>query len=192
MSKHREIKKKRSIHFVPYAHWGKGKTGLDKFIQTDKANNQYSDTLEYRLWHGGIKSQAYLLKSFPVLKLGQISLQNRVLISPRNLDFVDLDELVVMGYFHGSCATEINFSSCRNLTLDRASLHYVSFRHCEVDKFRCTRGSMQDFLFEYCSLNNFSCSESNINGLEIHHSRFSSPLIERTEIQRIKKVGSGL
>ena len=185
LSKHYEIKSQRSFSFIPYIQWGKKKIGKDKFILIDKLNNGYSDTLKYNLWSGGANSQAHLLREFSVLKLGEFNLNSNTDISQRNLDFVNLDSLTITGknYF-GSHATEINFSSCRSITLNETSLHHISFKYCEVNNFNCINGSIQDFLFEHCSLNSFSCTKSNINGLKIVQSRFVNPLITRTEIQR--------
>ena len=184
LSKHRDIKSQRSLSFVPYLQWGKNQIGKDKFILIDKLNNGYDNTIKYGLWSGGTQSHAHLLKEFPVLKLGQIALNSNIDISQRNLDFVDLDNLQITGQYYGSHTTEMNFSSCRNINLNDTSLHHINFRYSEVNNFNCIDGSMQDFLFEHCSLWNFTCTRSNINGLEIIHSRFVNPLIDRTEIQR--------
>jgi len=184
LSKHKDISKKRNIYFTPYLLWGKNRTGTINFIQTDKVNISYSDTFRYGLWKGGPRSQAYLLNSFPVLKLGQIKLANGVLIAPRNLDFVDLDELVITGDHHGAYATEVTFSSCRNISIEHGGLHHVSFRYCVLDDFHCSNGRIQDFLFQCSSVNNFSCIQSTINGMTVKYSSFYSPLIDRTEIQR--------
>lgn len=184
LSKHRNITKDRSIKFPPYLSWGKAKTGKNKFIECDKINNGYSDTIVYGLWSGRISSRAHLLKSFPVLKLGQVIINDGVLVSPRNLDFADLDGLIIKGHHHGSYATEINFSSCRGVKIQNGGLHHVSFRESVVDDFECTEAKIQDFLFFKCSLNNFQCSKSSINGLAIEKSSFLWPLIDSTEIQR--------
>lgn len=181
LSKHHEIAKVREIKFEPYLKWGAFKTGKEEFIETDKLNNGFSNTLNFGLWSGG---RAHLLKHFPVLKMGQINLADGVLISNRNLDFVDLDGLIINGHFHGSYATDVNFSSCREMKILNGSLHHISFRNCEVENLICQNSKLQDFLFKSCNLNNFRCSESSINGLIIKNSSFSQPLIDSTEIQR--------
>ncbi|WP_439510250.1 potassium channel family protein [Marinimicrobium koreense] len=188
LSKHRNIVRERSVGFTPYLAWGKSKTGKKKFIQSDKLNKGFSETLVYGLWSGGRCSRAHLLKKFPVLKLGQVIIGDGVLVSPRNLDFVDLDELVIKGHHHGSYAAEVNFSSCRNVKIQSGGMHHVSFRESVVDNFECTEGNLQDFLFLNSSLNSFQCSNSSINGLVIKKSIFLRPLIDTTEIQRFSYV----
>lgn len=184
LSQHRRIKKGRTIEFDPFLSWGKRISGRQKFILQDPLNKQYSSTLEYRAWSGTRPSQAFLLYRHPVLKLGQFDLLDGVVVGSRNLDFVDLDGLNVCGDSYGSHAIKINFSSCREFTIAQGSMHHVSFSHSFVEDFRCVRGSMQDFIFESCDLRNFSLSESVVNGLTISDSRFSSPMFERTEVQR--------
>jgi hypothetical protein len=185
LSKHRAIVKKRITRFVPYLTWGMNRCGKESFILTDKANKSYSNTIGFGSWHNiGGQSQAKLLRVFDVLKLGQIKLHNGVLISPRNLDFVDLDGLLIEGDFHGSYATEINFSSCQNISIINGGLHHVNFRNCEVAGLTSKNSRLQDFVFESCTLDNFNCSQSTINGFSVVKSRFSSPLIDGTEIQR--------
>ena len=182
LSKHHEIIKLREFNFIPYLSWGASRVGKKEFIEIDKANKGFSNTLSFGMWSG---SRAYLLKNFQVLKLGQVNLVDGTLISNRNLDFVDLDGLTVNGHFHGSYATEINFSSCRNVKLLHAGLHHINFRNCVVDNFLCDNSKIQDFVYINCSLNNFKCSQSSINGLTIKETVFSQPLIDSTEIQRL-------
>lgn len=172
------------IEFLPYLRWGQQTTGKTEFIQWDKTNNQYSDAPVYGSWTGGVHSQAYLFRTFPVLKLGQIQLSNGILIAPRNLDFVDIDALVISGEFHGSYALSVNFSSCRSLRLEHGMLHHVTFRNSVVSEFQCRKGTMQDFLFYKSDVNRFSCSQSTINGLTLIRSSFRGPLINQTEVQR--------
>lgn len=185
LSKHRTIVKERTTRFIPYLAWGMNKCSKENFIPTDKANKSYSNTIGFGSWYSaGGQSQAKLLRTFDVLKLGQVKLCNGVLISPRNLDFADLDGLLIEGDFHGSYATEINFSSCRNISIVNGGLHHVNFRRCELEGFISKNSKLQDFIFDTCTLNNFNCSQSSINGLSVLNSSFSSPLIDGTEIQR--------
>lgn len=56
-------------------------------------------------------SRASLFQTFQVLKLDQFTVAGLTRLGRRNLDFADLDELIVEGLFHGGWPMEVNFSS---------------------------------------------------------------------------------
>lgn len=181
-------KNKKAILFKPYLAWGAEKHKRTNFIPIDRGKSNPSNAPTYGKWSGDENgfTQAYLLKQFAVLKLGQIELQNGIDISSRNLDFADLDSLTILGDLHGSYATSVSFSSCKNLSLIKAGLHHVTFTYCVLRRFRCVDSRMQDFTFEHSEVDDLQIRNSTINGLAFEKSRVTSPIIERTEIQRFK------
>jgi hypothetical protein len=135
----------RPLLFKPYLAWGAEKHGRKDFIPIDRGKSNNSDRVIFQMWRENGVSEAYLLREFRVLKLGQYELRDPINIGGRNLDFADLDFLTISGERHGGYGTVINFSSCRNLSLVNAGLHHVTFSNCFVEKFRCIDSRMQDF-----------------------------------------------
>lgn len=191
LSKHHKIDRLTAIPFMPYPAWGVRKFGKKNFIPADKLNRQYAASLSYGLWSTNVAtklSRASLLKGFYVLKLGQIALPDQADISIRNLDFVDLDGIVIRGDWHGSHATTINFSSCQNARLEKTSLHHITFVHCEMDHLTCNESRLQDFRFSNCGMGDLVLRGSTINGLALDNCRIWTPIIDGTDIQRFSYV----
>lgn len=181
-------KDKKTILFKPYLAWGTERQKRTDFIPIDRGKSNPSDAPTYGMWTGTENdfTRAYLLKGFAVLKLGQFELPNGINISSRNLDFADLDYLTISGDFHGSYATTISFSSCRNLSLIKGMLHHVTFTRCVLWQLRCSDFRMQDFVFKSSEVDNLEIRNCSINGLAFENSRVTSPIIERTEIERFE------
>ena len=174
----------RTVLFKPYLAWGAEKHGRKDFIPTDRGKSNNSESVIFRMWRGNGLSEAYLLGQFRVLKLGQYELRDPIIIGRRNLDFADLDFLTISGERHGGYETIINFSSCRSLSVVNAGLHHVTFSNCFVENFRCIDSRMQDFDFKNSDVDHPNIRNCTINGLAFEDSRVTSPIIERTEIQR--------
>ncbi|WP_165899575.1 potassium channel family protein [Sphingomonas sp. PP-CE-1G-424] len=135
--------------FEPYLKWAKRTLKRHRFIQYDIVNNQRSDDLVYTRWESGLNhAKAFLLGSFEVLNLGQMQLVERVTIGSRNLDFCNLDGLIVTGAAHGSYWTHVNFSSCRDMLFRNAEIAFVTFFHCSMEKIDVLRSTLQDFYFD--------------------------------------------
>lgn len=187
LSKHKNIKKTFILSFLPYLQWGRKKTGKLEFILSDEKNNIYRRSISYGSWSSnldGSGSRANLLKKFPVLKLGQVRIPDRIDISRRNLDFTDLDFLEINGDFHGSSATIISFSSCRELTIKNGGLHHVTFNECVTEKIEAINSRLQDFIFNECVVQSPTIINCTINGFTINGGLLSAPIFEKTEIQR--------
>jgi hypothetical protein len=176
----------KRLLFKPYLAWGAEKHGRKDFIPIDRGKSNNSDSVVFQMWRENGISEAYLLREFRVLKLGQYELRDPIIIGGRNLDFADLDFLTISGERHGGYGTVINFSSCRNLSLVNAGLNHVTFTNCFVENFRCLDSRMQDFVFKNSEVDNPNIRNSTINGLAFDDSRVTSPIIERTEIQRFR------
>lgn len=181
-------KDKQTIVFKPYLAWGTERNKRADFIPIDQGKSNPSDAPIYGLWAGTGNdfSRAYLLKRFAVLKLGQIELPNGVDIASRNLDFADLDYLTIIGDFHGSYATTVSFSSCRNLSLTKGMLHHATFTRCVLFQLRCSDFRMHDFVFKDSEVDNPEIRNCSINGLSFENSRVTSPILERNEIERFE------
>ena len=175
----------KMLLFKPYLAWGAAKHGRKDFIPIDGGKSNNSDSVIFQMWRGNGTSEAYLLRKFKVLKLGQYELHDPIIIAGRNLDFADLDFLTIVGERHGGRATVVNFSSCRSLSLVDAGLHHVTFSNCLVENLRCIGSRMQDFVFKRSEVDNPEIRNSTINGLMFDDSRVTAPIIERTEIQRL-------
>ncbi|TAL96062.1 MAG: two pore domain potassium channel family protein [Paraburkholderia sp.] len=178
--------------FEPYFKWAKRTLRRDRFFTFDKANNSRADTFMYGSWTGvspndGVTSATLFREpnGFRVLKLGQVTLLRGVTIAPRNLDFVDLDYLTILGDFHGSYRLEISFSSCRDMTIKNANIAFFTFNQCFMDKFSCEKSKIQDFYFKNTDVLEFRLSETFAYRLGFTNSTIT-PFIEGCELREVK------
>lgn len=142
------------VEFEPYFSWAKKKLGRDRYFKLDASNDSRIDNFLFNRWTSHRipeKSRASLLGDFETLKLGGVTLNERVYLGGRNLDFTDLDHLVVRDKWHGPGAVEINFSSCRHMVFAETLLHHFDFRHCDMDRLSCLKSDLHNFNFVECS-----------------------------------------
>lgn len=191
--------KRVKIHgeFEPYFAWAKRKLGRKRFFSYDKVNGQRTDTFQFTGWEirnaVGALSHAQLLRELQVLKLGQISLGKGTVIGGRNLDFTDLDYLIIEDDFHGSLRTVISYSSCRKITVRSANIAFVSFYQCVINEFVCDDSKIQDFSFDEVksmigetaiSLSNSSVYKLIFNGSAV------APMVENCELRETEFIPS--
>lgn len=175
----------RDVVFVPYLKWASDRAGRKDFIPADAANQGQVEYPVFNMWSGiGGISKAYLLKSFVALKLGHCVLEERVNIGERNLDFTDMDGLIITGSFHGSGWKEIQYSSCNNLTFKNTELAFFRFTRCKLDHFSCEDSALQDMEFRSCDMNEITLKKSRIHGLSIHKCPLRWPNIDSVQIER--------
>lgn len=178
-----------STTFLPYLTWARKITGNDRFILSDRNNKTYTDTLSYGLWSSvdlPKHSRASLLKDFQVLKLGGVRIGPHVPIGGRNLDFADIDHLVVLGGRHGSYATHIYYSSCRNIQIESAEISFFTFYESDVEELTVKDSRIQDFTFSRCKTRRPTLINTTINGLSFENTVVLQPILEKCEITRFQ------
>jgi len=174
--------------FEPYFRWAKRTLGRNRFFTFDIANNSRTDRFIYGLWtttnqSNGVTS-ANLFRDFMVLKLGQATLPQGVLLAPRNLDFADLDFLTVTGNWHGSYWLTINYSSCREITFSNAEFAFCTFYDCAMEKFLCRDCKLQDFYFDNTDIQEFRLSDTYVFRLGFSESCVT-PFIDNCELREV-------
>ncbi|ENL3143874.1 two pore domain potassium channel family protein [Escherichia coli] len=174
----------------PYFKWAKRKLGRKRFFIWDQLNKQTSDKFIRGSCSGinvtGCITKAHLFRDYTLLKLGQICLDNHVSIGHKNLDFCDLDFLTIKGDMHGygSSWKTINYSSFRELTFERASVHFYTFHECWLDKLLVKDSKLQDFYFEKTNINECYFENSNVFKMGFKGARVK-PFIKYTEMREI-------
>lgn len=176
------------VEFEPYARWARRKLGRKRFLVYDKQRKKKTDTFIYKKWEGsnaeGERSTAYLFKDFPVLKLGQVVLPSDTALSSRNLDFTDLDYLVIGEGFHDNAFKLVNFSSCRGLTFKNANTRCLHFYRCYFDELFCEESRIRELVFERSYVNIFHVTASFVHDLRFKES-FVMPLIRDSELREL-------
>jgi hypothetical protein len=174
--------------FEPYLKWAKGTLWRNRFFTYDRLNNSKTDTFLYGSWRGepinGYMTSATLFHDFTVLKLGQVELPRHAIMGSRNLDFADLDFLIISEGHHGSYWTHISFSSCRQLHFINANFAFLSFYQCAMDKFFCDDSRIQDFNFYKTSVLEFRLTRTFVYRLGFIESRVT-PFIENCELREV-------
>lgn len=154
------------FEFEPYFAWAKRKLGRERYFRLDASNDSRIDGFIFNRWTSHKipeKSRASLLGDFETLKLGGVTLNERIYIGGRNLDFADLDHIVVKDKWHGPGAVEINFSSCRHMVFAETLLHHFEFRQCDMDRLSCLKSDLYNFKFIECTGKQPAFSESRLS-----------------------------
>jgi hypothetical protein len=173
--------------FEPYFAWAKRHLGRRRFFNLDASNDARIDGFIFNRWTSHRipeKSRAVLLGDFEVLKLGGVTLQERIYMGNRNLDFADLDYLVIKDKWHGPGAIEINFSSCRFMAFTETLLYHVEFRGCDLDRLQCVKSDLSNFKFIECMGNQPSFSDCRLSKVSFVRGAFL-PEFERCEMREI-------
>jgi hypothetical protein len=155
--------------FVPYFAWLRDVQRTPFFRTPGDRSNQFVSEFEYQMWQDGqpTVSRAHLFSGRPVLKLGGTKIQ-AARFDGRNLDFVDLDGLVVKG--RGSNITRVTYSSCRGIRFEQARKAFVAFRGCSVVDLVVSKSDLQDLTFTACKVGPCFWSESKITGIQFERS----------------------
>lgn len=175
----------------PYFKWAKRTLGRGRLFVWDNPNRQLSDRFLYGSWSGlneeGCVTQAHLFRSFTVLKLGQVEIDRSVAIGTKNLDFCDLDFLVIKGGWHGfgSNWKTISYSSCRELSFVDANVAFYTFYCCAADKMIVINTRFQDLYLESTDVNELRLINSFIFKMKITDSNVT-PYIQSTELREVK------
>jgi hypothetical protein len=159
------------IEFEPYFAWAKRALGRDRYFRLDASNDSRIESFIFNRWIAHKlpdKSRAVLLGDFEVLKLGGVTLNERIYLGGRNLDFADLDYLVVKDKWHGPGAVEINFSSCRYMVFSETLLHHFEFRQCDLDRLSCVKSDLNNFKFIECTGKQPEFNDSRLSRVTFH------------------------
>jgi hypothetical protein len=136
--------------FTPYFAWRRGHRGTPYFRIPDDPGSQYTKSFEYMLRNGLnlAVSRAHLFRSQAVLKLGGLKI-TPMKLDGRNLDFVDLDGLRIMGTGWAR-ETSVAYSSCQNIELIGTDKAFLTFSDCSVTGLSITSSRLQDLHFIDC------------------------------------------
>jgi Ion channel len=136
----------------PYFLWAKRVLKRNRYFHPGDADQVKVDSFQFNHWttdQTGI-GRALLFRVFYVLKLGNVVCGNGVDIGRRNLDFSDLDSLVIEGRWRPSWETRISFSSARNLEIRKALIHHAILRGCALTEFHALDSELQRVDFVEC------------------------------------------
>jgi len=139
------------VSFTPFFHWLRTAKRMKAFPNPSQktayvSDFQYGRTEAYNT----IFSRTFLFSSHRVLKLGGIKIRAMHLDS-RNLDFVDLDHLIVSGGMN-SWQTSIAYASARGITFINCNKPFVAFERCQLDEPRFLNCDLERFEFIDCGL----------------------------------------
>ncbi len=150
--------------FTPYFPWIKSVTGEEHPVVYDQLNNQRADDFCIGHWRGKPpESQAILYFGFPLLKMGNYSLPSGTVLADRNLDFLDLDDLVFGEDVYSQSQSDISYSSIKRLLFEGASQHAYAFYKCWFEDTRISDKSyVQDFQFADCDVGAWYAESSTI------------------------------
>ena len=159
--------------YEPYFFWAKKNLGQKRFFGHRPNDTNKTDTFHYNMWSANNwpqQSRETLQGVFQVLKLGGLVLPSGVPIGGRNLDFSDLDYLVVENELHGSREATISFSTCKHMKFKNTRLHFFTFTDCAMENFSCEQSELYQFHFLRCSGPYQRMIESNLRSIIFENS----------------------
>ena len=151
---------------IPYLLWGRKRFGLENFIPNDHAKVAGVVFNSWSAVNAPEVCRASIFRTFEVLKLGGGRVSSDV--SGRNLDFADLDYLVISGEYHANKQTYVQCSSCRNLTISEANMAFYHFRRCSMGEFVCNRSKLYSMAFVDCDQLEASFADSKLRKIRFN------------------------
>jgi hypothetical protein len=174
--------------FEPYFLWAKRTLGRKRFVSANPAYKARITGFRYSSWDGITASDGFtrarLFPNFPVLKLGQTTLLQGVILAPRNLDFTDIDFLTITGDWHGSYWLTISFSSCRGVTFSNARFAFCTFYQCYTDNLAFQNSKLQDLYFDNTDVQELALTDTYAFRLGFAGSRIT-PFISNCELREV-------
>lgn len=174
--------------FMPYLRWAKNRLGKENIIES-KYSSQ--DTFRFVLTNAPDvpeASQTFIAPGIPVLKLGGTKIKGWGLTAHVNLDFADLDFLVVKGQHHFSTETNIFFSSCRNLIFKDSVVNFTNFYGCHFEKLQSRNSRFYSTSFFTCNLFGADFENSSLVNFVIDNSSMSSFSFNRVEVDNLTYI----
>jgi hypothetical protein len=158
----------------PYFCWAKRVLKRNRYFFPGDADQVKVDSFQFNHWttdQAGI-GRALLFRVFNVLKLGNVVCGNGVDIGRRNLDFSDLDSLVIEGRWRPAWETRISICSARNLEIRNALIHHAIFRSCALTEFCALDSDLQRVDFFECYGYGARLERCRIRGMVISGDQF--------------------
>jgi len=148
--------------FEPYFMWLSRAKRIKYFRIVNDINRGFADDIAYMSWHGGDlgTSVAHLFYTHAVLKLGGTNIPAQFL-DERNLDFVDLDGLVVSGKAWGR-TTSVAYASCRDIAFQDVEKPFLTFEKCALENLAITNCNLFDLTFRNCVLRDAAVKDSRL------------------------------
>src|ERR1700733_1519910 len=158
----------------PYFGWAKRVLKRDRYFREDDANQTRTDSFIFGAWRTELGvSHAYLFRTFELLKLGAVTVGPHPQMGRRNLDFADLDSLVIEG-LPSNYATSIRYSTGRQLVVKNALLHHVTLHACHLEGLLVENSELQSVTLENCSAVGFGTRGPRIIGSTLRGLEFQS------------------
>lgn len=180
--------------YIPYIYWVKEIKGY-KYIIKNK-NGQYFEDIVFNAWttyqvsndnnETKFFTRAKLFNDFEVLKLGSCQVASDVKFTGRNLDFIDLDDLKLVGGVSWYSQIDISYCSARNIAISNTSLQFFTFFKSVCNCFSITNSSIHELKFINCTLTD------QMYGIKIENSNVRKLHILNCDINNIKISNSDL
>ena len=156
----------------PYFGWASRVLKRDRYFREDDSNRTRTDSFMFGAWRSerGV-STAYLFRTFPLLKLGSLTVASFGNMGRRNLDLADLDGLAIEGH-PSNYAISIHYSTLRHLQIRNALVHHTTLYACELEGLMVDNSELQSVTLDNCSAIGFGTrgprvARSTIRGLRI-------------------------
>jgi hypothetical protein len=176
-AKHRGEPEPDFKEIEPYFGWAKRVLKRNRYFKEEDANQNRTDSFLFGAWRTeqGV-STAYLFRTFELLKVGDVILGGHSQLGRRNLDFTNLDNLVIE-VLPSTYATLVHYSSARHLTIRNTLAHHVTLHGCELADFKVENSELQSVVLENCSAMGFGTRGprivgSTVRGLEFRGTNF--------------------
>jgi hypothetical protein len=185
LSKKSESDTAIEYRFMPYLRWAKNKLGKENIIESKYSSH---DTFKFVLTNAPDSpesSNTFIAPGVPVLKLGGTTIKGWGMTAHVNLDFADLDFLVIKGKHHGSTQTDIFFSSCRNLIIKNSEVNFANFYGCNFKKLQSKNSRFYSVRFFKCDLFGADFENSSLVNFVIDNCSMSSFSFNRVEVDNL-------
>lgn len=176
------------IQFQPYLSWAQKELKKQKFIPAGISGEL--ETLRYTTGTAPDVPEmcSWSLVGFPVLKLGAQTIPNRAWLSGMNLDFTNLDFLVVEGKNHGNSRLPVFYSHIHNVKILSGELNFIEFYACDIAKFQLTDSSLYSSLFVDGNIWGLLCKNSKIRNAVFHQVSISELDLDNSSLSEIVYV----
>ena len=177
--------------FTPYLRWAVVRKSWNKLIDKDPKNSLERFTYTLGEAPGSQEfCQWYFVSGFKVLKLGGVTLNKYVDVNYKNLDFVNLDHLKIIGDSHGGTVGEIFYSHIDNLTIENATWQSVHFYNCHIFNLKILNSKLTNFIFIDCMISGIYAENSNLQSFHFEKSSINGLTCINTSLDNIKYFSS--
>lgn len=172
--------------FKPYLAWIKAIYKIERPI-----SSYGTDLTTFRYVTGSApdspeKSQWSIAPGFTVLKLGGTKISGWLDLINRNLDFTNLDFLVIDGEDTWNRDIEVFYCHCANITTKNVAGNFTKFYNCEFLNFRAIDSRFYWVEFHDCEIYGAYFENSNIGNMVIKDCSANGFSFNRVEVDNIK------